>query len=213
MDQLPKSYCYLPFIKDETFLSILKQEYAESLKEANVTIAGKQTEQRELKGRLQSIARLESLQIGGILYKKLVMPRDWEFVKENQKLVRIIKKTEVDHLFATNYLYEISSENMLQSLKSRTEYYILADFTSRNEALQHKVSVNNELIEKNSNIISQIREEIKTKFLNYLNSFSAEIKSKTEVIKKEIDSCGDRIKELENEIKSIGNQIESIDGQ
>lgn len=207
IDQLPKSYCYLPFIKDEAFLNNLKHEYSEPLNEANILIAEKQKEQSDIKVRLQSISRLERVPIGSITYNKLVMPRDWEFVKENQGLVRVIKKEEVGQLFETDYLFEISSESMLYSLKSRTDLFVLIDFVSRIETLQRLTTINNDIIEKYSNNLKQIKEELKIKFINHINELSKELMSQTEKLRSDIDSCSDGINRLENEIKAIDTQI------
>jgi len=210
LDQLPKTYCYLPFIKDEVFLTDLKDTFAEKLREATITINEKQQEQNDLKVKLQNIKSLEDITIGGYSYKKLVMPRDWEFVKGNQKLVKIIKKEEVGHLFETDYLYEISSDHMLYSLKNRTDLFVLIDFSQRIESLQHQTTFNNELIKTCFNTIKKLREEITAKLTKFIIELSTELKSKIEVKQSETDFCKEGIQKLEREIQSIDHQISSI---
>lgn len=210
LDQLPKSYCYLPFIKDEAFLTDLKDGFAEQLKEATILITEKQQEQNDIKVKLQNISRLVDISISGTSYKQLVMPRDWEFVKGNQNLVKIIKKEEVGNLFEKDHLFEITSESVLHSLKSRTDLFVIIDFSSRIESLQHQTTLNSEIINKCSNTIKHSREEITVKLTKFIHELSTELKSQIEAQQSETDCCRDGIKKLEDEITSIDHQIDRI---
>lgn len=211
IDQLQKNHFYLSFLDDREFLENLKNDYSQSLIETESMIFDKQKEQKEIQIKLKNIQSLDTLLIGNILFRKLKMPLYWNFVKDNQNSVRIIKSSDVTHLFAQDYLYEITNDHLLNSLKIRTDIVVLMDFSDKIRDYQQSFIINKKVIEKCSSEVNQIKNEVRIKFLKFIDSQLKDLQSKSEKVKIEINACSDEIVKSETDIESLEFQIETLD--
>lgn len=183
-----------PFHNYEDLLRSLKVEFEAQIKTVSQTVFNKKQEEESFTKNLLGISKLETKVISGKTYSCIDNFVDWNYIKKNYSQIKIIKKDQVDELFAGEEIIPIRNDYELNRYQYSKDIYFLTDFSSKIVEFNNQKEVIDGIIKQQEILLANVKDKIKTQlelhFQQEIKVVETKLKSylkKQKKINKEID--------------------------